>query len=269
MPVEIYVFPLNVADLMEQGDFPSAKAALKKGADPNELSELRDTPLNVAIEYENRELMELLLSCGAHPNMSSEYIDAPLNVAIKHENRELVELLLSCGAHPNMSSKYSDAPLNVTIDYENWELTELLLTHGAKISATNLGEIYGWDARPESFLVDVTTRFLKQGSSVDSRDVLEYSLLQCALWHDRFKVAHLLLEHGANVNTGPMEYLGTPLQLAVEYVSLTMTKDLLARGADVNAPGSEELGTPHYAWLCGRMRSISLSCSLTQEQIWT
>ncbi|MEZ0609902.1 ankyrin repeat domain-containing protein [Fibrella sp. WM1] len=97
-------------------DFGAVRRYIASGGSVNFEDEKGNTPLLVAIETFNTELVELLLSSGADPNKFTDYA-TPLNAAIdvsveayKNEETEvcstdIIERLLAHGANVMLADK--------------------------------------------------------------------------------------------------------------------------------------------------------------------
>jgi ankyrin repeat protein len=77
---------------------------IKAGANVNATLDLRDqtsmTPLSIAIEQGDLPTAKLLLERGANPDGNKSYI--PLSIALGQKRLDLVNLLLQSGANPNI-----------------------------------------------------------------------------------------------------------------------------------------------------------------------
>jgi len=155
-----------------EGDIESARALLDAGADVNQTTEYRWTPLLTAVNNRNYGLASLLLDRGANPNIANKGGWTPLYLATDNRNieggdypvpkpdldhLEIITKLLEKGADPN--ARVRENTLTRTIFTMQWffedgatafvraaqsgdsELLALLLKHGAdpKI-ATNYGD---------------------------------------------------------------------------------------------------------------------------------
>jgi len=117
---EYYVYDaLCVA--IDEGNYDIAKYLLSIGSNPNRIyNENGLTPLVVSIMNKNLEMVKLLLEYKADINgsgdLGGEYEFIPLKIAIDHEDRSIVQLLLKSGAdtrkldsyYKNELQKYTD-----------------------------------------------------------------------------------------------------------------------------------------------------------------
>jgi ankyrin repeat protein len=90
------------------------------GIVPNSPTLSYATALHFACEYNNNEIIKLLISYGAMINMKTEHNSTPLYIAIMKNNVEVVERMLV---------EYEDIPayyLEYAIEFGNKKIVELL-----------------------------------------------------------------------------------------------------------------------------------------------
>ncbi len=73
---------------------------LEFGCKVNEFSHPtgRVTPLHIAAQFGNAEIVEMLLQYGADATLQDEHGDTPLDDAIANEQKNVIELLKNHGA---------------------------------------------------------------------------------------------------------------------------------------------------------------------------
>ena len=72
----------------------AVKILLEHGADPNKPNQSNYSPLQHAIESENKEMVELLLSYGSDPNHQNSVGNTPFHVAVISRNMTAVRAIL-------------------------------------------------------------------------------------------------------------------------------------------------------------------------------
>lgn len=93
-------------------DIDVVRALLERGTDPNYLAPMTNecwkyrkedygTPLHVATEQDNVELVRVLLHYGANPNNTGHTNQIPLVIATWHKNFDIIEIFLNHGIHIN------------------------------------------------------------------------------------------------------------------------------------------------------------------------
>ena len=167
--------PANAVDLVDAvraDNLQAARAALSRGADPDQLSNLLTLPTIAAIRG-NGDMLELLLEAGADPDASSlahgvstlsaavrsckagtgivrTLIDAkadlesrsgdgltPVMLAIQEERVDIALMLLDAGADVNALNPWGEGLLNYAIYVKSPVLIQAVLDRGVDISPLN------------------------------------------------------------------------------------------------------------------------------------
>lgn len=72
---------------------------LRAGASPNEPNDLRETPLHLAAESDDRlEVLRVLLDAGGDPALRRIFDETPLDVALNSNSSRCAEMLRECAA---------------------------------------------------------------------------------------------------------------------------------------------------------------------------
>lgn len=146
------------------------------------------SPLIIAIEKNNKQLVELLLKSGADPNVrvassnqiefdNNDYDKTPLIIAVENGYEEIVQLLISYQANPNMrdtSDKEDNkiagsTPLKYAIESGSVNLVSLLIKAGADTLAYQ-------DSSPIKKQIKNFSKLLH----VKNLSILAYALCICA-----------------------------------------------------------------------------------------
>jgi ankyrin repeat protein len=200
---------------------------LKHGAATNKRDVDGETPLHLAIKRNRFKLAEILLENGADPDAENISGWTPFHVLpysdIKNGSDILkfVLLLLKHGAAANKRDEDGETPLHLAIERNRFKLAEILLEHGADPNAENFGNwapfhvLLYRDFKDGSDILKFVLLLLKHGTVVNSRDKDNRSLLHLSIQRNRFKVAEILLEHGADATAGDI-YGQTPLHMLSE-----------------------------------------------------
>lgn len=104
---------------------------LEQGADVNHVNHLGDSPLILAANNGNRQVVRSLLTHHANPNHENKYGDTPLTKAMNRDGRPMVELLLENGMDVNYTNKDGMTALSMAKSSDDTEMAEMLLAHGA------------------------------------------------------------------------------------------------------------------------------------------
>ena len=116
---------------------------------------------------------------------------------------------------------------------KNWKMLELLMRYGATVPAlSKWGRFYYF--RHD----DIAAFLLEHGMSASHMTWHNVTLLHDMAQSGDVVKAHLLLDHGAEINAIDDEYHATPLGMAARWGQRKMASLLLERGADPNAAGA-------------------------------
>lgn len=173
------------------------------------------SPLMIAVQYDAKESVELLLESGVNIDSESclygglgyNEVFTPLMEVTKHNKKELAEILIKYGADVNAkkSSFYhaGQTVLMIAAEHNSKETAELLITHGA-----NVNKKTNWCSYEDC------------------------TALMFAAWYNAKETAELLVKHGADVNAVRNDGR-TALMFAAWKNAKDIVKLLIAHGADI------------------------------------
>ncbi|WGJ62476.1 ankyrin repeat domain-containing protein [Wolbachia endosymbiont of Frankliniella intonsa] len=160
----------------------------------------RKTPLHLAIEKGNENIVKALLNKGADVNLQDKDRKTPLHLAIEKGNENIVKALLAVeGINVNLQDKYRKTPLHLAVEKDNENIVNALLA------------------------VD--------GINVDLRDKNESTPLYLAAKKGKMEILEALLAKGPDIDL-PNQYGYTPLYVAAEESHHKVVRALLEKGAD-------------------------------------
>ncbi|KAH8987490.1 ankyrin repeat-containing domain protein [Lactarius hatsudake] len=255
-------YPLVAA--LHGGHIRVAELLFQHGAAVEVQGRFAGTPLHRAVGWSNDVsvgAVRFLLEHGADTNARQQDLSTPLHLAVARGYFEVVRVLLDCGAHVNAEDYRSRTPLHQLLeagDYseDRFGVAQLLVQHGADVNAragSHETPLHLASHLPELRLARM---FLEHGAdaSVNAADNQGRTPLHRVLWAgdhrpdaDRFGVAQLLIERGADVNARD-KYHQTPLHPASYFVELKFVRMLLDHGANVNTEGNRGLTPLHRVW---------------------
>lgn len=231
---------------------------LSHGADPNGGLGAAGI-LGLACDAMDVVLVEELLNRGANPRTSDWKGQFPIHSAAKTGNKKIVQLLLAAGANVNALTR--ESPSRTTLEcaiphysYDDYwedreEVVTILIKAGAHIK--NKGLLLARALK--CLLFRVASDLLQIGADVNYTVSELEKPLQLAIESNRYDIAQLLIDQGADVNTrsgssGLIFGFATPLQFAACYGHFNIAKLLIENGADINAApvigaGESEAGT--------------------------
>lgn len=179
-----------------RGDLAATKAALMAGGRVNATTEWGGTPVLLAAQQGQADVVRSLLRAGAAADGRGGAM-SPLAAAALGGHTEVVKLLLSKGAQVDANTDAGETPLMLAVRLNRVETAAVLLEAGASLNARN-----------------------RQGDSLSMVAISENYPAMLAL----------LLRRGANPHTPDRDGL-TPLYWAEFYKREDMVQLLLAAGA--------------------------------------
>ncbi len=167
----------------------------------------------------------------------------PLLIAVQNENKEIVEYLVDHGAKVNQDNLYGQTPLSEAAQNGNKEIAKYLIDHGANVKTLLFLAAQKEDEEIVKCLIDC-------GVSIDIVDRYGQTLLSWATKNGSEGIVKCLVDNGADVNKendyGPTtlfratrtkivdKRVRTPLFGAVKNGNKEIVKYLVEKGADVN-----------------------------------
>jgi ankyrin repeat protein len=232
------------------GDAETLRALLDGGADPQLAHPEGETPLMAAARTGHVDAVQLLLERGADVNARDAFQEqTALMWAAAEGHVEVVDVLLAAGADPNLKARVNSlTDRSVNVDFPTGGFTALM-----------------WAARGGH--ENVVRRLVAGGADLNLTNGDAASAMMIAIVNDRFDLAAVLLELGADANDGSLYHAvemrdattdwyahdGSKLRndYSNERTALDLVALLLEAGADPN-----KLYT-------GQLHSSSMCCDTT------
>jgi ankyrin repeat protein len=152
----------------------------------------KEVPLELAIFFNEAEIVKILVEAGADFNKEDSYGRAVLDCA---KNRDIMEYLISKGA----KSKYGDVTgmLHDAIQYDEIEKVQVLVELGADINAKCYG-ISSLDLALSRNKIEIAKYLIEHGADVNAGTSTGWTHLHHVL--SNFEMVKMLVEAGADVN---------------------------------------------------------------------
>uniref|UniRef100_A0ABD2WG24 Uncharacterized protein n=1 Tax=Trichogramma kaykai TaxID=54128 RepID=A0ABD2WG24_9HYME len=176
---------------------------------------LGKTPLHLALalESDDKEVAEILLTNGANPNLADSRGFTPLHVICDQRDDEWLELFFKINddrhqaVQVNAQNNLGNTPLHLAVTYYT-EATKLLLRKGANPNLANVEGLtplhFICDRNEDSELVKIffeTNKEVNQIVHVDARDNSGLTPLQWAVAKLLLNTVEVLLKHGADLSS--------------------------------------------------------------------
>ena len=252
------------------GDVAEVKRLLRAGADVSLANNYGATPMSLAAEVGNTEMLKVLLEAGANADSPNPDGQTALLAVARTGNVEAAQLLLDHGATVDAREKWGgQTALMWASARRHPEMMQLLIAKGADVNARSIDRNYQRhvtaEGRPKSLdsggltpllyaarenCVACVEVLLENGADIDLPDPDGVSPLLVAIMNANWDLARQLILAGADVNQWDI-YGEAPLFTAIDLRSridggrasidplnktdgLAIVKLLLERGADPN-----------------------------------
>ncbi|XP_039194990.1 KN motif and ankyrin repeat domain-containing protein 4 isoform X2 [Crotalus tigris] len=124
----VMITPLASAETEEEMEV--VKKLLQEGNVNIRASQGGQTALILGVSHDREDMVKALLSCNAEINLQDEDGLSPLMVASQHGNLEMVKLLLShSGCDPTLVDKAGNSALSLALKSAHMEIVEFLRIH--------------------------------------------------------------------------------------------------------------------------------------------
>ena len=251
---------------------------LKHGADVDARDHTFQSSLHLAESYGMQQVAKILLKNHADVNFQDNHGETALHRLLgnsmynDHSGFNHLRLLLLRGAEANRRDKDNQTPFLLAMRSHWFRTARVLLEHGADATfvennAENDNGKSPWHILSESQIYDLdevldhALLLLMLGLEVDRRDKNNETPLHLEMRRNRFRLAGILLKHGADANAENNHGM-TPLHILSkshikdEVYIRNLVQLLLNNGAEVNR-WNEVNDTPLHLALCSNHFSLA------------
>ncbi|XP_052562210.1 uncharacterized protein LOC120413312 isoform X2 [Culex pipiens pallens] len=228
----------------EMGYISIVQLLLYKGAQVNSASKHSGiTPLHLAAQKGFAEIVSLLLTKGAAIDRATTvYGQTALHFASSKGYLETVRILTKHRGNVNIKTQKKSTPLHLATRNGHFDVARLLLEKGADPNNTT--------EKGQKSFIEKAFDFFKNNLGNVNEEIIEegWTPLHSAAKNNDVKIAIMLLENGADIeSTDALEEL-TPLLVATKEGHFEMVKTLVSKGANVNFVSSDKGWTAlHWA----------------------
>ncbi len=236
--------PLEVA--VQAGQLNVVEFLLERGADPDVGRDRHEAPLHTAAKSRKRDalrILKVLLEHGADLDARNFASETPLHVAVWQTRPKFVAALLEAGASPNARANHGKTPLHHATVHRR--VVRMLLKAGAD---PNAGDAQGLTPL-ETCGTGRARAIMLAGGAVET-------ILTAARAGDLAKVRRFLAEDAAAV-TETDSAGNTPLHRAASKGQAAAVELLLAAGADVDALNDRGAAPLHQAAAAGDAATVA------------
>jgi ankyrin repeat protein len=203
---------LSQSQFYDEGDIHNlALTLLKNGAEVNRRDKVNETPFHLAIQRNRFKLAWAFLEHGADAiaeNYKGQTALHMLSQCRFYDEIDILNLALTLmknGAEVNRRDKDNETPFHLAIRRNRFKLAWAFLEHGADTIAENSkGEsplhILSQSQFHDSDIHNLALSLLKNGAEVNRLDEHNQTPLHLAIQRNKFQLAGILLEHGADAN---------------------------------------------------------------------
>lgn len=236
--------PLLCASL--SGHDEAVKCLLELGADVHKyLNEECFSAIHAACQNGHSKVITTLLRGGA--NIENAGPDTPLQVALQFKQFQVVPLLVEEGADLQKRTSCGYTPLHSVALSGDLESAECLLKHGCLPNSLDNQDICPlFCASTAGNLAVAKLLLLSDGVVVDQQAADGSSSLHVACQEGHFEIVKLLLASGANQNLQAMDGF-TPLISACQNGHLDIVRMLIENGADTSLTTIDSFSIFHLA----------------------
>ena len=165
-----YDLPLNRA--VADNDIAAVRRLLAEGQKVNGKDKNYNniSPLHVAVENGNVEIVKLLLDNGANVNARNESKLTPLMFIDSDATPDLIKVLLNAGAKVNARDESEEDVLLSTIDSISVDVLNALIKGGADVRHADKSGVTAMMKAAENEDLEKVTALVLAGANVDERD---------------------------------------------------------------------------------------------------
>ncbi len=203
-------------------------------------------------------------SAFAFDDGSNFSFDNRLVDAVEQNNVEIVDAILSTGEDPNITGKFDTSALHRAAFHGNYEILKMLIDAGADVNMADYGGASPLHIAARTGNKDVAEELLKDGADINSVDGQGYTPLHRSITNNQVPVTYALIEKGAEVNTMNNEG-DTPLIDAVRISNPDLVKQLIVKGADKTIKNNKGLDAIDYAMKVGNKNIDTMLSRSVQE----
>jgi len=191
----------RLIEAVKSGKPAAVRAALQPKPDVNAAEADGTTALHWAVQRNDTQTAQLLLSAGAKAQAANRYGVTPLSLAAQNGNAAIIDMLLKAGADANSVLPGGETALMTAARTGNADAVNVLIAHGANVSAIESARGQNalmWAAAEGN--VEAIKALLAHGADIKARENGGWTAYLFAVRAGRTDAINALLAAGADVN---------------------------------------------------------------------
>ncbi len=210
------------------------EAALDAGADPNVRLDNGCTPLFWAVEENKEKIVSLLLAKKADVNLAMYDVNySPLHMAAQNGNCNLIDTLITAGAIVDSDSECCDAPLAMAVKNGHVQAAGMLIDAGADPNRLSIDGTSFLTLAIQNHDFDMINLLLEKGATCTESD--KNAMLIDAIYDEQLDMVEFFLSIGASAQACS-DYYGEPaICIAARLGYATIAEALLKADANPDA----------------------------------
>ncbi|XP_059176234.1 serine/threonine-protein phosphatase 6 regulatory ankyrin repeat subunit B-like [Physella acuta] len=240
-----------------ENDILALKTLISAGADVNltktklELVDVknseRQTPLHVAANKSDTEMINLLVEAKADINCVDKRGQTPLAICVENSDMKTAKCLLRHGAEVNKGNNHGATPLIWAVTKQHEKFVDILILHKADV---NYKQTTALIYAVLNVNKNIVSKLVQAGADVNMKTARCY--------RERYRIQYDLLEEVKNTLLDTSEHNLTPLHIVAqtfpryeEKKSVEVVNVLLKGGANVHAVDEDDRTPLHIASIFG------------------
>jgi serine/threonine-protein phosphatase 6 regulatory ankyrin repeat subunit B len=217
--------------------------AIAAGANLHAVDSLGHTSLHYAAQHGRIENLNLLLKNAPQLlHAKAKNGATALNIAVQYNQKSCVEILLAGGSAINNRMAHGMTPLYSAVHHGFEELVLLLLqVPGIEVDCALEGGKTPLAAAVAMNQISIASALLKAGANINAQQLDSYTPLHIAAKQGSKEICQLLLNHPSREINRPLKSGLTSLHLAIEFNQLPVVRLFIECGASLSAHGWEKV----------------------------
>lgn len=209
----------------------------KKNIDLEQQDSHGETPLLMAINYRNLDMVKELVKRGASLESSSVKLDTPLHKAIRSGDAEIVKYLLENGVKFEERDFRGATPLILASKKSSPEMIKLLISKGASPNVADKNGATPLMSASENGNYEIAKLLITSETDLEVKDSSGNTALTKAILSGNLDLVKLLIDNGARID--PSSDIGkSPMYFAALNGNLEMLEYLRSKGSSINLKSS-------------------------------